>query len=104
MKRSKAFDMRYYWLKDRIEKKQFNLYWAPGKLNSADYFTKHYPPSHHKLMRHLYLQRPTSNVRGCVTPTGLATSPSGLLYPHSTSSSRASYLEQESRSPPVITH
>jgi hypothetical protein len=38
MKRSKAFDMRYHWLKDRIARKQFNLYWAPGKANRADYF------------------------------------------------------------------
>jgi hypothetical protein len=58
MKRSKAFDMRYHWLKDRIAQSQFNLYWAPGKLNRADYFTKHHPPSHHKIMRFQYLQRP----------------------------------------------
>ena len=36
MKKSKAFDMRYHWLKDRIAQKQFNLYCAPGKLNTAD--------------------------------------------------------------------
>ena len=27
MKLSKAFDMRYHWIKDRISQKQFNLYW-----------------------------------------------------------------------------
>jgi hypothetical protein len=38
MKKSKAFDMRYHWLKDRISQQQFNLlYWAPGKTNTADY-------------------------------------------------------------------
>ena len=73
MKRSKAFDMRYHWLKDRVARRQFNLYWAPGKLNRADYCTKHHPPSHHKLMRPLFLQKPqvnalTTHVRGCVTP------------------------------------
>jgi hypothetical protein len=61
MKRSKAFDMRYHWLKDRIQQLQFNLYWSPGRLNMADYFTKHHPPSHHRLMRYLYLQRPQVN-------------------------------------------
>lgn len=60
MKRSKAFDMRYHWLKDRINRLQFNLYWAPGRLNDSDYFTKHHPPSHHRLMRYRYLQRPPS--------------------------------------------
>jgi hypothetical protein len=75
MKRSKAFDMRYHWLKDRIARKKFNLYWAPGKANRADYFSKHHPPSHHKIMRPQYFQRPqgnalTTHVRGCVTPSG----------------------------------
>ena len=83
MKKSKAFDMRYHWLKDRIAQNQFNLYWAPGKLNSADYFSKHHPPAHHKLMRYTYLQRvaktasDTSSVRGCVSPSG--SSPPGSL-------------------------
>jgi len=48
---SKSFDMRYWWMKDRIHQKQFDLLWAPGKLNLADYFTKHHPPWHHRLMR-----------------------------------------------------
>jgi hypothetical protein len=56
-KLSKAFDMRYWWVKDRIQQKQFNLSWAPGKFNSADYFTKHHPPQHHRLMRYKYLQK-----------------------------------------------
>jgi hypothetical protein len=73
MKRSKAFDMRCHWLKDRIARSQFNLCWAPGKHNRANYFTKHHPPSHHQIMRPNYLQRLVANVltthmRGCVTP------------------------------------
>ena len=62
MKKSKAFDMRYHWLKDRVAQKQFNLYWSPGKLNSADYFSKHHPPAHHKLMRQQYLHRALTTV------------------------------------------
>jgi hypothetical protein len=58
MKRSKAFDMRYHWLKDRIAQLHFDLYWAPGRLNRVDYFSKHHPPAHHKAMRYQYLQRP----------------------------------------------
>ena len=50
-KRSKAIDMRFYWLQDRCEQGQFKIYWAPGKQNLADYHTKHHPPSHHKKMR-----------------------------------------------------
>ena len=77
MKHSKAFDVRYHWIKDRIAQNQFNLYWAKGQLNRADYFTKHHLPSHHKLMRYEYLQRPQSNMvmphmRGCISPFGLS--------------------------------
>ena len=78
MKRSKSFDMRYHWVKDRIAQGQFFLYWAKGKWNRADYFTKHHPPSHHKLMRYSYLQRPQQSnsviphVQGCVSPFGLS--------------------------------
>jgi hypothetical protein len=47
-KLSKAFDICYWWMKDRIKQKQYDLQWAPGKANRADYFTKHFPPWHHK--------------------------------------------------------
>ena len=50
-KRSKAIDMRFYWLKDRQKQGQINIYWSPGINNLADYHTKHHPPSHHKNMR-----------------------------------------------------
>ena len=62
-KLSKAFDMRYWWMKDRISQGQFNLKWAPGKLNLADYFTKHHPPWHHRKMRYKYLQKVNSMQR-----------------------------------------
>jgi hypothetical protein len=45
-KRSKAMDMRWYWLKDRVRQGQFLVYYRPGKTNLADPFTKHHPPSH----------------------------------------------------------
>ena len=54
-KRSKAIDMRYYWLRDRVKQKQFRVHWEPGENNQADYFTKHHPPAHHKLKRATYL-------------------------------------------------
>jgi hypothetical protein len=54
-KRSKAMDMRFYWVKDRVEQKQFNVGWAPGDTNLGDYFTKHHSTAHHKRMRPYYL-------------------------------------------------
>ena len=41
--RSKAIDMRFYWVRDRTQQKQFHMCWAPGEHNLADYTTKHHP-------------------------------------------------------------
>ena len=53
--RAKAIDMRYYWVRDRIQQKQFKLFWKKALENLADYFTKHHLPAHHKKMRAIYL-------------------------------------------------
>jgi len=58
--RSKAFDMRFYWVQDRIQQGHFHVYWAPGALNLADYHTKHHPVAHHIKMRPTYLHTATS--------------------------------------------
>jgi hypothetical protein len=50
-KRTKAMDMRFYWIKYRVKQGQFNVYWGPGYKNLAGYFTKHPSPAHHKRMR-----------------------------------------------------
>jgi hypothetical protein len=54
-RRSKAIDMRFYWVKDRIKKGEFMVYWRKGSENDADYYTKHHFPSHHRLMRSRFL-------------------------------------------------
>ena len=69
---SKAFDMRFHWLRDRIDQKQFQILWRRGQDNMADYFTKHHPPWHHKIMRYKYLHkalalRRVHAERGCIT-------------------------------------
>jgi hypothetical protein len=67
-KRSKAMDMRYHWLTDRVRQKQFDVYWRPGRENLADYHTKHHSAQHHKDMRGLILHQANSLqvMRGCV--------------------------------------
>jgi hypothetical protein len=47
-KRTKAMDMRFYWIKDGVKQGQFKIYWGPGFRNLADYFTKHHSSAHHK--------------------------------------------------------
>jgi hypothetical protein len=54
-KRSKAMDMRFHWLKDRECQQQFKFYWRPGKLNHADYWTKHHSAAHHVNIRKEFL-------------------------------------------------
>jgi hypothetical protein len=48
-------NMRFYWIKDRVKKGQFGVYWGPGYQNVADYFTKHHSPAHYKRMREMYI-------------------------------------------------
>jgi len=54
-KRTKAMDMRFHWLRDRECQQQFKIYWRPGKLNYADYWTKHHAATHHQNMRKEFL-------------------------------------------------
>jgi hypothetical protein len=87
-RRTKAMDMPFYWIKDRVKQGQFNVYWGPGFQNLADYFTKHNSPAHHKRMRDVYIhadERPInrkgirdSALRGCVNTSGKA----GAQIPH----------------------
>ena len=54
-RRSKAMDMRYYWVRDRVRQGQFEVKWHPGKTNLADYPTKHHPPTHHRQIRQQFM-------------------------------------------------
>jgi hypothetical protein len=75
--RSKAMDMRFYWVQDRIDQGHFRVYWAPGRTNLADFFTKHHPPHHHRIMRPIVLGQLDSQLaldclRGCAVPASRA--------------------------------
>ena len=50
--RSKSWDMKYNWLRDRQAQDQLEITCQKGATNQADYFTKHHPPSHHKVKRY----------------------------------------------------
>jgi hypothetical protein len=87
-KRTKAMDMHFYWIKDRVKQGQFNVHRGPGFQNLADYFTKYHSPAHHKRIRDVYIhadERPInrkgirdSALRGCVNTSGKA----GAQIPH----------------------
>jgi hypothetical protein len=86
-KRSKAIDMRFYWIRDRVRQGQFHIYWSKGQTNRADYFSKHHPASHHQAIRSTYLYSPTNPTRNyfeCLSDTALALS-APVLLPSATS-------------------
>jgi hypothetical protein len=67
-KRSKAMDMKFHWMTNRVRQKQVNVYWRPGRENLGDYHTKHHSAQHQKDMRGLILHQANSLqvLRGCV--------------------------------------
>ena len=58
-KRTKAIDMRFFWVIDRIKQNHFRVYWKSKSENLADYFTKHHSPAHHQRMRKHFIHEPT---------------------------------------------
>ena len=69
-KRSKSWDMRYHWLRDKQTQEQFNIFWARAINNDADYYTKHHPTKHHRAQRPKYVQDKLKEclhiLRGCL--------------------------------------
>ena len=58
-KRSKTWDMRFYWLRDQQSRQNFKVFWRHGcdvtDPNLADYFTKHHTVKHHRSVRPQYI-------------------------------------------------
>jgi hypothetical protein len=88
-KRSKAIDMRFYWIRDRVRQGQFYVHWRRGATNKADYFSKHHPAAHHRAIRSTYLYSPddaAQNYFDCLDDDGNdghspSSSPLGSLDP-----------------------
>jgi hypothetical protein len=49
-KMSKSLDMRFHWLRDRIDQGEFRVVFVPGLQNLADFFTKSLPVARHKIL------------------------------------------------------
>ena len=61
VKRSKAIDMRYHWIQDRIEMGHFTITWAPGPHNLADFPSKAHPIHHFLTIRPYFVTYPSGN-------------------------------------------
>ena len=53
---SRAIDMIFYWVRDRIRQNHLHILREEGKKNLADYVTKHHPIWHHRSMRPKYVK------------------------------------------------
>jgi hypothetical protein len=60
-KRSKAMDVRFHWIRDRVHQGHFIIHWRRGATNRGDYWTKHHPVKHHVKMRPHVLHTDKSN-------------------------------------------
>jgi hypothetical protein len=49
-KMSKSLDMRFHWLRDRIDQGEFRVVFVPGLQNLADFFTKSLPVARHNVL------------------------------------------------------
>ena len=47
--------MCFYWVRNRVRKGKFLVYWMSGEHNLADYFTKHHPTRHYRSQQSIYL-------------------------------------------------
>jgi hypothetical protein len=47
---SKSLDMRFHWLRDRIDQGQLRVVFVPGLRNLADLFTKSLPVARHRVI------------------------------------------------------
>ena len=56
IKRSRATDMIFYWVRDRVRKKHYHIFWEEEKKNLSDYVTKYHPKWHHRTMRPSYVK------------------------------------------------
>ena len=78
-RKSKAMDMRFYWIRDIKNQKQFNIYWKSSSTNRGDYFAKHFPPAHHSIVRpsslHVAKYGKSITLQGCVNLTLSANHP-----------------------------
>ena len=53
---SRSIDMRFYWVRDRIQQNDFHISWEEGRENLSDYVTKDHPILRHTTMRTRYFK------------------------------------------------
>ena len=99
-RRSKAMDMRFYWVKCRIAKGQFKLLWRSGRENLADYFKKLHAKVHQKITRPLYIINSLAS-RGCNKGVFIGTNIKYIPFVPTTSNPNRTRLEYIGTQKPI---
>jgi hypothetical protein len=60
-KRSKALDMRFHWVRDRVRVGHFTIKWIKGIDNLADFFTKPLPAKEHQVIKRKLVHSPDNS-------------------------------------------
>jgi hypothetical protein len=55
LKRSRAIDMRYHWLRDQVKQNEFTVRWRRNTHSLADFFTKRLPKKQFQEMRRKFI-------------------------------------------------
>ena len=58
--RSRAMEMRHFWVFDQVLQKQTCIAWHPGAENLGDHVAKQHPPKHHTEVRPTCLHKKNS--------------------------------------------
>lgn len=76
LKRTKTIDMRFHWVRDRVNQGHFIIMWRKGQHNLADFFTKALPVHVHRTHMPFLVRNPPSaaGTRHCPKNLRLATS------------------------------
>ena len=67
-KRSKAMDMRYHWIRDRVKQNELTVEWCRGDSNLADFFTKPLPVHEYWRVRPQLVHTPVDHLNPSVIP------------------------------------
>ena len=66
--KTKAIDMRYHWIRDRVRQGHFDIFWVSGDFNIADYFTKALPVHEHQRWAPVIVKMPSQETRQAPGP------------------------------------
>ena len=58
LRKGKAIDMRFHWIRDRILQQQFQVLWRKGSNNLADFFTNALPVHTHQSLMPFLVNTP----------------------------------------------